>query len=72
MTFKELRKRVDLTCEQVSVMIGIRESSYRKYECSSRVPKADTIVKLKHIFQCTDEEIVSALNYHTQRRNLVN
>lgn len=72
MTFKELRKRVDLTCEQVSEMIGIQESSYRKYECSSRVPKANTIVKLKHIFQCTDEEIISALNYHTQRRNLVN
>lgn len=68
MTFKELRKRVDLTCEEVSEMIGIQESSYRKYECSSRVPKANTIVKLKKVFGCTDEEIMSAVNYHTKRR----
>lgn len=68
MTFKELRKRVNLTCEQVSEMIGIQESSYRKYECSSRVPKANTIVKLKKVFKCTDEEIMSAVNYHTKRR----
>lgn len=70
MTFKALRKRVNLSCKEVSAMIGINESSYRKYECSSRVPKANTIVMLKQIFNCTDEEIMSAVNYHTKIRNI--
>lgn len=70
MTFKALRKRVNLTCSEVSEMIGIQESSYRKYECSARVPKANTIVMLKQIFNCTDEEIMSAVNYHAKRRKV--
>lgn len=70
MTFKALRKRVNLTCKEVSAMIGIQESSYRKYECSSRVPKANTLVKLKQIFNCSDEEIMEAVNYHTKRRKV--
>lgn len=71
MTFKVLRERVNLSCKQVSDMIGIQESSYRKYEYSSRVPKINTIVKLKEIFNCTDEEIMSAVKYHTKIRNIV-
>lgn len=68
MTFKTLRKRVNLTCKEVSAFIGIKETSYRKYECSSRIPKANTILRLKQIFQCTDEEIMEAVNYHSNRR----
>lgn len=71
MTFRELRERVELSCSEVSAIVGIQESSYRKYECSSRVPKANTIVKLKEIFSCTDEEIMSAVKYHTKIRNIV-
>lgn len=68
MTFKTLRKRVNLTCEEVSTFIGVKETSYRKYECSSRIPRANTILRLKQIFQCTDEEIMAAVNYHSNRR----
>lgn len=70
MTFRALRERVNLSCSEVSAMIGIQESSYKKYEKSVRVPKANTIVMLRNIYNCTDEEIMSAVDYHTKRRSI--
>ena len=70
MTFKALRKRVNLTCKEVSAMIGIQESSYRKYECLENKQNNDERRNFKQIFNCSDEEIMEAVNYHTKRRKV--
>lgn len=68
LTFKDLRIRNKLTCEEVAKFLKITESAYRKYERSARLPRAEKLVKLQEIFNCSDEEIVKALQYHTARK----
>lgn len=68
LTFKVLRNKNKLTCEEVAKYLGITESAYRKYERSARLPRAEKLVNLKKIFNCTDEEILQALQYHTARK----
>lgn len=67
-TFKELRKKANLKVEEVSAALKISESTYRKYERSSRIPQAKTVVEMKKLFKCTDQEIMLALKYHTDNK----
>lgn len=68
LTFKMLRKRGNLKVEEVAKELNISESSYRKYERSARIPQGKTIVQMKKIFKCTDDEIMAALKYHTANK----
>lgn len=67
-TFKQLRKRANLTCGEVAAELEISESAYRKYERSARIPQARAVVKLKKVYGCTDEEIMGAVKYHTANK----
>lgn len=67
-TLKTLRLNKNLSCKDVSRKLNITESAYRKYERSARIPKIENIKKLKEIFECSDEEIFQALDYHLARK----
>lgn len=67
-TFKQLRKRENLTCEEIAAALHISESAYRKYEISARIPQLKTLVVLKQLYKCTDEELMGAVKYHTSKR----
>lgn len=68
-SFKILRKRVDKDAAEVAAALGVSESAYRKYEISARIPQGKTLVLMKKVYKCTDEEIVAALKYHTKNKN---
>lgn len=67
-TFKMLRKKANLKAEEVAAKLNISESAYRKYERSARIPQVKTVVEMKKLFKCTDEEIMAALKYHTSHK----
>ena len=68
LTFKMLRKRENLKVEYVARQLSISESAYRKYERSARIPQGRTLLQMKKVFKCTDDEIMSALKYHTAHK----
>lgn len=68
LTFKTLRKRKQLRCSEVAEKLNITESAYRKYERSARLPRAEKLVVLQKIFECSNEEILKALEYHAGRK----
>lgn len=68
LTFKMLRKKENLKVEDVSRELNISESAYRKYERSARIPQGKTLLQMKKLFKCTDDEIIAALKYHTANK----
>lgn len=68
LTFKMLRKRENLKVEYVARQLSISESAYRKYERSARIPQGRTLLQMKKLFKCTDDEIMAALKYHTANK----
>ena len=63
-----LRKKENLKVEDVSRELNISESAYRKYERSARIPQGKTLLQMKKLFKCTDDEIIAALKYHTANK----
>lgn len=65
MTFKELRVRSGLTANEVAEKLNISESAYRKYEISDRVPRSNKLRKLQKVLNCSDKEMMEAIEFHT-------
>lgn len=71
-TFKTLRLRAGLTCSEVAAMIGVKEGTLRKYECSSRVPNLSNTYKLEKALKCNNNEFMEAYSYHRQQNLIKN
>ncbi|MBY6860775.1 XRE family transcriptional regulator [Clostridium botulinum] len=67
-TFKTLRHSANLSAEYVSEKLKITESAYRKYERSARIPKGESLLELKKIYNCTELELFAALEYHVSTK----
>ena len=53
----KLRIEKGLTQEQVATLIGVTRSTYANYETGYRNPSLQNIIKLKKIFNVSDDKI---------------
>ncbi len=65
-TFRTLRLKAGLTCEEVANRLGVKETTQRKYECSDRIPSNSKLIKLEKILKCNNNEFMSAYAFHKQ------
>ncbi len=55
---KDLRKKANLTQQQVSDAIGINRSAYAYYEVGKSRPKIESLEKLAAIYNITVDELI--------------
>ena len=55
---KELRKKLKLTQEELADKIQISRSALANYECGSREPKGDILVRFAHILNTSIDYIL--------------
>lgn len=60
MTFKELRNNVGYTTDFMAEKLGIKVTTYRKYECYSTLPGKDILLKMNEIYKCNLEDVLIA------------
>ena len=58
--FKELRERTGYSTEYVSKQLGIKRTTLYKYEGCNSLPSASILLKMKEIYKCDYEELLSA------------
>lgn len=58
MEFKELRKKAGLTQGQLAEKLDIGQSTVASWECGKTKPRADTLIKLSGILNCTTDELL--------------
>lgn len=58
MNLKEIRKKRNLSQNEVSELLNISQSNYSKYEKGSIEPNMETIIKLAKIFNVSADEIL--------------
>lgn len=68
MTFRELRIRADKSIPEVAESLGISQNTYKKYECSSRLPRATTLPKMASVYECSIADVMKALKHHSSVR----
>ena len=61
MTFIELRKRSGQTVEETCHKLGVKSGTLRKYESGERTPSTVIILKMRQVYNATEEEIFNAL-----------
>lgn len=66
MTFKDLRIKSGQSIKEISKKLQLKESTYRKYEYSMRLPGALILAQMPFIYQCSGDEVLSAYNYHKE------
>lgn len=57
---RDLRKRYDMTQEQVANKLKIVRSTYAYYETGKTSPDFDTVVRLAHLFNVTTDYLLDA------------
>lgn len=62
LTFKELRLKSGQTTENLAKRLNIKESTYRKYEYSVRLPHASILAQMHLIYKCNAEDVINAYN----------
>ncbi len=61
-SFKSLRNERGLTTQHVAQKLGIKVTTYRKYECFVRLPSASILSKMADVYKCNTEDILEAYN----------
>ncbi|URZ06424.1 helix-turn-helix domain-containing protein [Clostridium felsineum] len=69
-TFKILRLASGKTAKSVASALNLKESSYRRYECSDRLPSVNTLQRLATTYKCSLEAVTHAYNYHKSVRDM--
>lgn len=67
-TFKDLRKKSGYTTDYIAQKLGIKVTTYRKYECFVRIPSSDILSKMHSLYKCNADELLDALNYSKEVR----
>ena len=74
--FKELRIKKGLTTRFAAERLGISLSTFYKIEQSQHLPSLDILLKMKDLYKCTYEEIMSAYKFsrglNDERKNKKN
>lgn len=60
MTFKERRKSMDLTQEEVATYLGIGRTAVSMWEVGESFPRTDMLPKLAALYDCTIDELLGA------------
>lgn len=55
---RELREEADITQKEIAAYLNISHSTYNRYECSSREPDLDTLIRLADYFDISLDELV--------------
>lgn len=58
-SLKTIRKRFNMTQDEVAVFLGVSRSGYTYYETGKSEPSIDTLKKLATIYDITVDEILS-------------
>ena len=61
-SLKTIRKRFNMTQDEVAVFLGVSRSGYTYYETGKSEPSIDTLKKLATIYDITVDEILSMPN----------
>lgn len=64
MTFKDLRRNVEKTTADMAKELNISEITYKRYECSSRLPRLETFLKMAKSYDCSLEELKRVYKHH--------
>ena len=56
--FHKCRKKAGYTQEQVANLLGVDRSTVAKWETGIALPRADTLIKLATLFDCTVDELL--------------
>lgn len=62
--FKELREKSGQTVEKIAEKFNVKESTYKKYEYSVRLPNASILSQMHIAYQCSADEVMEAYSYH--------
>ncbi len=58
-SLKEIRKKFNMTQDEVALFLGVSRSGYTYYETGKSEPSIDTLKKLATIYDITVDEILS-------------
>ncbi len=59
MSFREARKKRNLTQKQVAQRLGTSRVTVARWECGVNNPKLNTIRELAKLYQCTADELIN-------------
>lgn len=69
-SLKTIRKRFNMTQDEVAVFLGVSRSGYTYYETGKSEPSIDTLKKLATIYDITVDEILSMPNKKVMGRKI--
>lgn len=61
MILKRIRKEKGLTAKFVYSSLGVKQSTFSRYENGERFPPVDIFLKLKNIYNLNDSEILTLM-----------
>ena len=59
MSFKEARKKRNLTQKDVAQKLGTSRVTVARWECGINNPKLNTVKKLAELYDCTADELIN-------------
>ena len=59
MSFKEARKKRNLTQKEVAQKLGTSRVTVARWECGINNPKINTLKKLAELYGCTADELIN-------------
>lgn len=60
MSFKEARKRRNLTQKEVAQKLDTSRVTVARWECGINNPKLETVKKLAKLYDCTTDELINS------------
>ena len=62
MKIKNLRHKCNMTQETLASRLGVTQASVAMWETGKALPRAEMLVKLAAVLQCTVDELLNAEN----------
>ena len=59
MSFKEARRKRNLTQREVAETLGTSRVTVARWECGVNNPRLDTVRELAKLYDCTTDELIS-------------
>jgi len=66
LTFRTLRLKSGLTCKEIASIVGVKETTLKKYECSVRIPSNLKLIKLEKALGCSKNDFMEAYTHHKE------
>ena len=56
--YRNMRKKQNLTQEELAKKLGVERSTVAKWETEKSIPRVDALLKMSSIFGCTMDELL--------------